>query len=238
MSDECEESYRKLRVSLTMTQVFVPTSSKPYIVYCDALCIGHSAVLMQGGSIIAYVYRQLKSHEKNYPMHDLVVAAIANVVVDALSKKAESMDSLAFIPSMEMPLAMDVQALAKRFVRLDILEPSRVLDCIGAQSYLLERIKAFQFNDPHLLLLLKDTVQQGGAKKVMIGGDGVMRLHGCICVLNVYGLRDLTLEEAQRLRYFVHPGITKMYRELKHHYWWWKMNKDIVEHVSWCLNCQ
>ena len=31
---------------------------------------------MQHGKVIAYAYRQLKVHEKNYPTHDLELAAV------------------------------------------------------------------------------------------------------------------------------------------------------------------
>ncbi|XP_070054149.1 uncharacterized protein [Nicotiana tomentosiformis] len=43
---------------------------------------------------------------------------------DTLSRKAESMGSLAFILVDERPLASDIQSLANRLVRLDISEPS------------------------------------------------------------------------------------------------------------------
>ncbi|XP_070042808.1 uncharacterized protein [Nicotiana tomentosiformis] len=152
-------------------------------------------------------------------------------MVDALSRKVESMDSLAFLLAVERPLAMDLQALANLFVRLDISDPSRVLACVVSQSSLLERIKARQFDDPQLLVL-KDTVIKGGAKKVVIGYDGVMRHQGRICVLNVDGLRELILEETHSSRYSIHPGVMKMYHDLKQHYWWQKMKKDIVGHVS------
>ncbi|XP_070004375.1 uncharacterized protein [Nicotiana sylvestris] len=29
-----------------------------------------------------------------------------------------------------------------------------------------------------------------------------------------------------------------MYQHLRHHYWWRRMKKDIVEYVAWCLNYQ
>lgn len=95
------------------------------------------------------------------------------MVADALSKKAESMGSLAFISVEERPLALDIQSLANKLVRLDISEPSRVLACVVAQSSLLGHIKAPQFDDPHLAVL-RETVLQGGAKNVSIGGDGVL----------------------------------------------------------------
>ena len=202
--DECEVSFQKLKTVLTTAPVLVlPTGSGPYTVYCDASRIGLGAVLMQEGKVIDYASRQLKIHEKNYPVHDLELAAIvhalkiwrhylygvtcevytdhkslqylfkykelnlrqrrwlellkdydvtilyhpgkANVVADALSRKSASMGSLAYIPVSQRSLALDVQALANRLVRLDISEPSRVLACTVARSSLLERIRERQF---------------------------------------------------------------------------------------------
>ncbi|XP_070021867.1 uncharacterized protein [Nicotiana sylvestris] len=116
----------------------------------------------------------------------------ANVVTDALSRKAESMGSLAFIPIEERPLALDIQSLANRLVR--------------------------------------ETVLQGGSKEVSMGEDGVLRLQGRLCVPNVDGLKERILEEAHSSRYSVHPGATKMYRDLRQYYWWRMMKKDIVEY--------
>ena len=47
-----------------------------YTVYCDASKDGLSCVLMQSGRVVAYGSRQLKPHEKNYPTHDLELAAV------------------------------------------------------------------------------------------------------------------------------------------------------------------
>ncbi|XP_070032416.1 uncharacterized protein [Nicotiana tomentosiformis] len=146
------------------------------------------------------------------------------------------MGSLAYIPVGERLLALDVQALANRFVRLDISEPSRLLTCMVSRSSLFERIKAHHYDDTHLLVL-KDTVQPSDAKDVTIGDNGVLRMQGQICVANVDGLRELVLEEAQILRYSIHPGAAKMYQNLRQYYWWQRMKKDIVEYVARCLNC-
>ena len=35
---------------------------------------------MQGGKVVAYASRQLKPHEKNYPTHDLELAAIVHAL--------------------------------------------------------------------------------------------------------------------------------------------------------------
>ncbi|XP_070034930.1 uncharacterized protein [Nicotiana tomentosiformis] len=116
-------------------------------------------------------------------------------------------------------------------------QPSRILASVVAQSLLLEQIKARQFDDLHLAFL-RATILQGVAKEVSIVEDGVLRLQGHLCVPNVDGLRERILEEAHSSRYFIHSGATKMYRDLRQHYWWRRMKKDIVEYVGRCLNCQ
>ncbi|XP_070032377.1 uncharacterized protein [Nicotiana tomentosiformis] len=137
-SDECEESVQKLKTAFTTSQVLVlPSEAGSYTVYCDASRIGIECILMQDGRVIAYASRQLKSPEKNYTVHDL---GKANVVADALIRKAESMGSLAYIPAGERPLTLDVQALANQFVRLDVSEPSRDLAYVAA----LEKVKLIQ----------------------------------------------------------------------------------------------
>ena len=44
--------------------------------YSDASHKGLGCVLMQHGKVVAYAYRQLKSYERNYPTHDLELAAM------------------------------------------------------------------------------------------------------------------------------------------------------------------
>ncbi|XP_070056276.1 uncharacterized protein [Nicotiana tomentosiformis] len=231
-----------------MNMVFIPYIDSFVIVFIDDILIysrsmeEHEQHLRVERRAIAYGSRHIKPHEKNYHVHDLEMDAIVqalkiwrhylygvsyevytdrrkvNVVADTLSRKAESMGSLAFISAEEMPLALDIQSLAKRLVGLDILEPSRVLACVVAQYSLLEQIRGRQFNDPHLLVL-RETVLKGGSKEVTIGEDGVLRLQSLLCVPNADGLRERILEEVHNSQYSIHLGATKMYRDLRQHYW-------------------
>ncbi|GJS88155.1 putative reverse transcriptase domain-containing protein [Tanacetum coccineum] len=49
---------------------------KDFIVYYDASHKGLGAVLMQREKVIAYAFRQLKIHEKNYTTHDLELGSV------------------------------------------------------------------------------------------------------------------------------------------------------------------
>jgi len=74
---DCDDAFRRLKRALTTAPVLVlPDGSKPFVVYTDACGTGLGAVLMQEGRVIAYGGRQLRVHEKNYPTHDLELAAI------------------------------------------------------------------------------------------------------------------------------------------------------------------
>ncbi|KAH0698841.1 hypothetical protein KY284_013056 [Solanum tuberosum] len=76
-SDDCEKSFAELKTRLTTAHVLtLPEGSYGYVIYCDASRVGLGCVLMQRGKVIAYASRQLKKHEKNYPTHDLELAAV------------------------------------------------------------------------------------------------------------------------------------------------------------------
>ncbi|XP_070019678.1 uncharacterized protein [Nicotiana sylvestris] len=149
---------------------------------------------------------------KDYDITILYHPVKAIVVADALSHRAGSLWSLAYFPAAERPLALDVPVLANQFVRLDIS-------------------KERQYDDPYLLVL-KNTVQHGDSKKVTIGDDGALRMYGRLSVPNVDGLCELILQKTHNSRYSIHPGATKMYQDLRQHYWWRKMKKDIVEYLA------
>ncbi|KAL4016743.1 hypothetical protein IC575_024400 [Cucumis melo] len=52
------------------------TDGSRFVIYSDASKKGLGCVLMQQGKVVAYASRQLKSHEQNYPTHDLELAAV------------------------------------------------------------------------------------------------------------------------------------------------------------------
>ncbi|MCI47354.1 RNA-directed DNA polymerase (Reverse transcriptase), partial [Trifolium medium] len=73
----CEESFQELKRRLTTAPMLtLPDSKEPFVVYCDASKMVLGGVLMQKGKVVAYASRQLKAHERNYPTHDLELAAV------------------------------------------------------------------------------------------------------------------------------------------------------------------
>ena len=89
---------------------------------------------------------------------------------------------------------------------------------MGQKSSLLKDVKEKQDMDPSLIEL-KKSVETKVIDSFSKGGDGVLRYQGRLCVPNMDGLRELILEEAHSSQYSIHPGSTKMYRDLRDIYW-------------------
>jgi hypothetical protein len=80
-TQKCQEPFEALKEKLTTTHVLIlPVVHKPFSVYCDACYTGLGCVLMQEGRVVAYPSRQLKVHEKNYPIHNLEMATVVHAL--------------------------------------------------------------------------------------------------------------------------------------------------------------
>ncbi|KAA3486557.1 integrase [Gossypium australe] len=76
------------------------------------------------------------------------------------------------------------------------------------------------------------------ARPISIDAEGCLRFRNQICVPKNPELIRIICNEAHNSRLSVHPGSTKMYNDLKQHYWWHSMKQDISDFVSKCLICQ
>jgi hypothetical protein len=80
-NEKYEEAFHTLRAYLTIAPVLAQLdNSKPFDVYCDASGIRLGCVLMQNNRVIAYASRALRTHEQNYPAHDLELATIIHAL--------------------------------------------------------------------------------------------------------------------------------------------------------------
>ena len=75
--DVCEQRFQKFKKRLVTTPILtILEGEDSFVIYCDASGQGLRVVLMQHDRVIAYASRQLKYYEKNYPTHDLELAAV------------------------------------------------------------------------------------------------------------------------------------------------------------------
>ena len=76
-SDDCKKIFAELKTRLNTAPVFtLLEGSDEYVIHCDASRVGLGCVLMQRDKVISYASRNLMVHEKNYPTHDLELAAV------------------------------------------------------------------------------------------------------------------------------------------------------------------
>ena len=92
--------------------------------------------------------------------------------------------------------------------------------------------------DDKLVMKVHKSMNGKMEENFMITQDGMIVMRSKICMADVDDLRKAIMEEAYCSTYAMHPGSTKMYRNIKKNYWRLGMKRDIVEFVSKCLVCQ
>ena len=76
-TEKCEDSFQELKKRLTTSPVLaLPDPTRHFVIFYDASKMGLGCVLMQDIRVVAYASRQLRTHKKNYPTHDLELATI------------------------------------------------------------------------------------------------------------------------------------------------------------------
>ena len=145
--------------------------------------------------------------------------------------------SVAHVEEKRKELVKDVHRLARLRVLLMSISDSRVTIQNGARSSLVVEVKKNQESDP-IFLELKGVVNNQRVEVFSQGGDGKLCYQGRLCVPDVGELRQHILAEAHKSRHSIHPGSTKMYRDLREVYWWNEINRDIEVILSKCPNFQ
>nr|GFC63120.1 retrotransposon protein, putative, Ty3-gypsy subclass [Tanacetum cinerariifolium] len=100
---------------------------------------------------------------------------------------------------------------------------------------LISRIKEAQKEDSEIWTIVENLDEQ---TEFCLDEDDVLWQGTRLCVPNDVSLREALLTEAHSSLFSVHPGSTKMYHDLKQHFWWSGMKRDVAMFVSRCLICQ
>ncbi|GAU26517.1 hypothetical protein TSUD_361500 [Trifolium subterraneum] len=288
--EKCEKSFQELKKKLTTAPVLIlPDAKESFVVYCDASKLGLGGVLMQKGKVVAYASRQLKVHERNYPTHDLELAAVVfalkvwrhylygsrfevfsdhkslkylfdqkelnmrqrrwleflkdydfelsyhpgkvNVVADALSRKSLHMSSL-----MEKELEL-IEEFRDLSLVCEVTSNSVKLGMLKLTNPFLEKIRECQKEDEKLMKRVALLIE-GQENDFKIDENGVVRFRGRVCVPDVPELKKMIFDEGHKSGLSIHPGLVKMYQDLKKLFWWPRMKKEIAEYVYACLVCQ
>ena len=156
----------------------------------------------------------------------------ANLVADALSRKSSGR-----LACLRCSRASEYATLISLGVEFHRKGEDAFIAQIRVRPLLLDRIRELQMRDDHLMKWRK-AVEDRGTTEYVISEDGTLMFGNRVCVPNDSVLKQEILEEAHQSLYAMHPGSTKMYRDLREMYWWPGMKNDIAVFVSKCLTCQ
>ena len=104
------------------------------------------------------------------------------------------------------------------------------LNQLKLESILLQRIIDAQRSD--------EKIKAGKAICFRKDDQGIVWFNNHLVVPKNDEVRQQILDEAHLSRYSIHPGSTKMYHDLKQHYWWTKMKIEIARYVARCDTCR
>jgi hypothetical protein len=116
-----------------------------------------------------------------------------------------------------------------------LLHPT-VLHHITISCTLKSRIMELQKTDTGIFHI-KRKMKEQELKHFRVDEDGVLWLKDRLFVPKDRELRNHIMSEAHSSKLSIHLGSSKMYHDLKPHYWWTKMQKEIAAYVARCDTC-
>ncbi|WVZ93490.1 hypothetical protein U9M48_039465 [Paspalum notatum var. saurae] len=153
----------------------------------------------------------------------------ANVVVDALSRKAhcnfiEARPTVRVlccqIGEIDTPIVQQVELYNL------IIEPTSKDQIIAAQK----KDKGMAH--------IRDGINEKKKACFKLDEEGVLWFKDRLVVPKDMELRKKILDEAHTSMFTMHPSSNKMYQDLKQKFWWIRMKREIAKYVSECDVCQ
>ena len=165
---------------------------------------------------------------KDYDFPIKYIPGKGNVVADALSRKSSILADLNgkwFVMEefRDLDVTMKIMGDQVALAAMSVFEPT-----------LIQQIKEQQFDDPKLAKI-RDNIADKPDFRLE---DGILYFKDRLCVPAIRNTILAILTDAHYARYAMHPGSTKMYRNIKGRFWWNNMKREIAEYVSRCITCQ
>ncbi|KAL5541311.1 hypothetical protein UlMin_044571 [Ulmus minor] len=134
------------------------------------------------------------------------------------------------IQALPHPLQKEINSLELEFITGQV-------SALTLQPTIFECMQGAQELDP-TLQRIREEVKEGKNTEFHLSSDRTLNFRGRVCVPDDPELRTQILTEAHATPYSVHPGATKMYKDLKEKFWWSGMKGDVAKFVEKCLTCQ
>jgi hypothetical protein len=196
--------------------------------------IGKKTEIYTDHKSLKYIFTQqdLNLHQrrwleliKDYDLNINYHPGKANVVADALSQKS-------YCNVLE--LQEQRPELYEEFAKLNLgfVSNTKVV-AMEVESTLEQDICKGQLTDVKITEI-KELTKEDKAPGFVVDEQAVLWFKGRICVPNIKTIKELILREAHESAYSLHPGSTKMYNDLKQHFWWYGMKREVAEYVALC----
>nr|GEU56951.1 putative reverse transcriptase domain-containing protein [Tanacetum cinerariifolium] len=142
----------------------------------------------------------------------------ANVVADALTRKNSGIMACLKI---QPEIIKDLEIIE---VELVVRGSEGYIASLKIEPNLILQIKEAQKKDGELWSMVQN-MKKCKHKEFRVEDHGVIWYDNKLCVPDDSSLREAVLNEAYSSPFSIHPGSTKMYRDLKQNFWW---NEDIL----------
>jgi hypothetical protein len=153
----------------------------------------------------------------------------ANVVADALSHKASCHCFTVRTP--DTTLCQEMEKLKRGMIQHGTLTHLKL------ESILLQKIVDAQRSEKGMKHI-HEKIEADKANCFRKDDQGIVWFNNRIVVPKDTDVRQQILDDAHLSRCFIHPGSTKMYQDLKKHYWWTKMKIEIARYMARCYTCR
>ncbi|GJS20158.1 retrotransposon protein, putative, ty3-gypsy subclass [Tanacetum coccineum] len=155
----------------------------------------------------------------------------ANLVADALSIKNSGIMAC---PKIQLEIIKNLELME---VELVVRGSEGYIASLKIEPNLILRIKEAQKEDGELWSVVQN-MRKGKQKEFRVDDHGVIWYCNRLCVPDDSSLQETVFTKAHNSPFSIHPGSTKIYRDLKQNFWWKGMKHNVARFMAKCLSCQ